>query len=318
MAFKRSYLRLELKLASLLAALVLLLSLAAWVLGQVNNGARAGDSSELERLDSDASSQDGPALISAGVSSAMERQADGGLWLSGDTAEAFAHLRWIAGRRARGALEATPAGRVSINAKALARGLGLSAGNDSLNRKRVASFVASDEGLLLLAQAIAGPHRYLLHIGATAPTLGGQVNVHDALNLDNRYDSRINPRRRTGQKLNSERPPEGFDVVIAINPAVGWFNINSKKLMPAAQVVFHELAEAHARLALGLDYLPSGDGPGAHQVALDRETILERQRAGQYVIKPVGANLVLASSDDWTRLMAWLRDPKKNESPMLY
>src|SRR5215472_3703249 len=112
MAFKRSYLRLELKLASLLAALVLLLSLAAWVLGQVNNGARAGDSSELERLDSDASSQDGPALISAGVSSAMERQADGGLWLSGDTAEAFAHLRWIAGRRARGALEANPAGRV--------------------------------------------------------------------------------------------------------------------------------------------------------------------------------------------------------------
>jgi hypothetical protein len=144
------------------------------------------------------------------------------------------------------------------------------------------------------------------------------VTVHGALNLDNLYDSRINPRRRTRQKLDAERPPKGFDVLIAINPGVGWFNLHSKQMMPTAQVIFHELAEAHARLVLGLDYLPRGDERGAHQVAIDRETILERQRAGHSVIKPIGANLVLASSNDWERLLAWLRDPKGAESPLMY
>jgi len=320
------HLALQTAMALLQSALALLLAAfasASIARAQVAAGARSGDNTQIRRLcmmcsGADGAPVDDPATLSFNVSGAIEPRADRGLWLSGDRATATAHLRWIAGKKSPGLIELDGNGRVSVNARELAAALGIHGGIDSMNLQQIASLVAFDEGLLLLAQVTGGPYRYLLHVGETAPTLGGEVKVTSALNLDNRYDNRINPRRRGGQKLKVERPPEGFDVLIAINPSVGWFNLHDRQVMPAAQVIFHELAESQARLVLGLDYLSSGDDRGAHQVAIDRETILERQRGGRSVVKPIGSNIVLASHNDWLRLFDWLLNPKGAESPLEY
>ena len=139
-----------------------------------------------------------------------------------------------------------------------------------------------------------------------APTLGGSISHFGMRNLDNRFDSRINPLRSNGQKLKKERPPEGFDSMVAIDPDVSWFNLYNKQLMQPAQIAFHELAEAHARLVLDLDYLPQGEQLGAHDVALDREVRFKRERPGQFVVLPIGTNLRLATRNDWLQLFASL------------
>ncbi len=175
-----------------------------------------------------------------------------GLWISGDSAEGMARLRWIIGDENVGLIKLGPDGRVRLDSKLLAKaaGLGDSRVEDPL---RVANYISSNEGLLLLVQVAQGRYRYLLHIGRQAPAFGKSVEAAGSINLDNNVDSRINPYRKNGKKLDGERPPEGFDSLIGLNPVARWFNLSTNCWVQGGEIVFHELAEAYAKLELGLD-----------------------------------------------------------------
>jgi hypothetical protein len=162
----------------------------------------------------------------------------------------------------------------------------------------VTNYIYSNEGLLLLVQLTQARHRYRLHIARQAPTRGAEVEVTGGLNLDNNFDSRINPHRRSGTKLDNERPPDGFDSLVAINPVACWFNQLTNQVVPAGHIIFHEMAEAHAKLELGLDYLGDAGRPGAHDVALQREQRLKSQRPMSGVVITAGSNRVLRSEEE--------------------
>ena len=113
-----------------------------------------------------------------------------------------------------------------------------------------------------------GESRYLFHIGTTAPTLGGDIVVAGSLNLDNNFDSRINPYRRAGKKLSIERPPAGFDCMIALNPLARWFNLYAKELVQVGNITFHELAESYAKVETRYENLPKNKSHVAQNIAI--------------------------------------------------
>lgn len=216
----------------------------------------------------------------------------GGLWLSGDTAEGLARLRWIAGEENIGLIKLDADGRVTLDMFLLAKAAGLreTSVEDPL---RAVDYISSNEGLLLLVQVAKGRYRYLLHVGRQAPTSGNNVEAAGSINLDNNLDSRINPYRRNGKKLDAERPPKGFDSLIGLNPVARWFNLSANCWVQAGEIVFHEIAEAHAKLEYGLDYLDHGSRAGAHSVALQRELRLRSQRPGVDIVITAGSNRLL-------------------------
>jgi hypothetical protein len=114
-----------------------------------------------------------------------------------------------------------------------------------------------------------------------------------SINLDNNADSRINPFRKYGRKLDGERPPEGFDSLIGLNPVARWFNLSTNCWVQGGQIVFHEIAEAYAKLELGLDYLDQGLRSGAHAIALERELRLKSQRPRADIVMTAGSNRLL-------------------------
>ena len=219
----------------------------------------------------------------------------GGLWLSGDTDEGLARLRWIVGDENAELITLGPDGHLRIDAKMLAKaaGLGDARVEDSM---QVATYIASNEGLLLIIQLSAGRYRYVLHIGSQVPTRGKMLEISAGINLDNNYDSRINPHRKHCEKLDVERPPVGFDSLVGLNPVTRWLNLRSNSFVPVGEITFHELAEAHAKLELGLGYLDEGVTRGAHALAIEREQRLKSQRPG--VVLTAGTNLVLRTQED--------------------
>ena len=266
----------------------------------------ARDLIDAQRADTNAPANLDPALAALADVAGKKGAAAGGLWLSGNIAGGFTYLHWIAGNQPAGLLKLDSERQVSFNLRVLAKAAGITSESPAGQRARIASFLRSDEGLKLLAEVIDGTYRLLLHIGPTALTRGGSISDFGVRNFDNRFDSRINPLRPDGRKVDIECPPDGFDSLIVIDPEVCWFNVRNRQLVPTAQMTFHELAEAHARLVLDLDYLPQGDRAGAHDAALDREVRLKQQRRGQFVVEPIGLNLRLTSRADWLRLFAKL------------
>lgn len=231
---------------------------------------------------------------------------NGGLWISGDVVEGLARLRWIAGARNAEILVAGEEGRVELDIVALAKAAGTTPANGTAVSLLVSDYLYSNEGLLLLTQLIEGPHRYLLHMGRTTMTLGGEVQVEGSINLDNNFDSRINPYRSGRQKLHRERPPDGFEALIAINPSARWFNLRTRKEVPSGNITFHELAEAHAKIALGFEYLQKDSWPGAHSVAIEREMILKSQRPAEESVVTAGSNRVFRSDEEIRKFKAEL------------
>jgi hypothetical protein len=237
-----------------------------------------------------------PALLALKVIAAPDDR--GGLWVSGDREEAMARLRWIAGAEAN-LIEIERDGRVKINAALLAK----SVGSES-NALKILDLISSNEGLFLLAQMIGGASRYLLHIGEDAPTFGNRVAVTGSLNFDNNFDSRINPHRRQGVKLDRERPPEGFDSIVAMHPSARWFNLRKNRPVDVSHVTFHELAEAYAKVTLGLQYLAQGQKQGAHNLALEREERLQKQRPFSDLVTTEGVNRLLKSESELRQVYA--------------
>ncbi|HEX8088936.1 MAG TPA: SPOR domain-containing protein [Blastocatellia bacterium] len=223
---------------------------------------------------------------------------NGGLWVTGDTHEGLARLRWIVGSENADLISLDIDGRAQLDGKRLARAAKISQVSSLQAPLTVAGYITGNEGMLLLVQLTQGAHRYRLHIGRLAPTLGEPVEVGGGINLDNNYDSRINPYRRNGKKLDCERPPAGFDSLVAINPIALWFNLQTNALVPVGHITFHELAEAQAKLDLDLDYLAQGVRPGAHNMAIERERMLKAQRPFSDVIITYGSNRVLRSEEE--------------------
>lgn len=222
----------------------------------------------------------------------------GGLWVTGDINEALNRLRWIVGRENAELISLDESGRLRLNRMLLIRAANASEANPLEAPLLVANYINSNEGLLLLVQLSQGRYRYCLRIGRQAPTAGGMIEVTGSANLDNNFDSRINPYRRDGKKLGRELPPENFDSLIAINPIALWFNLRMKSIVPVGHITFHELAEAHAKLELRLDYLERDAQPGAHNIAISREERLKSQRPFSDVIVTLGANRVLRSEEE--------------------
>ena len=220
----------------------------------------------------------------------------GGLWVNGDVSDALARLCWIVGPDNRHLLYVGSDNRVTLNTANLveaANAIETASRNAPLS---LASYISANEGLMLLLQITESAHRYMLHIGPQAPTADGDVANASLRNLDNNFDSRINPYRKNGVKLRNERPPEGFDSMVAINPAVSWLNLRTKLLVPPGGMAFHELAEAHAKVELGFDYLQQGSRPGAHELAIEREERLAGQRPFSDAVVTKGWNSVLTNT----------------------
>ena len=222
----------------------------------------------------------------------------GGLWLSGDIVEGLARLRWIAGAENADVLSVDKEGRVRLDAMLLARLARLDKVGPAAAPIVAADYIISNEGLTLLVQLTQGAFRYRLHLGDVAPTAGETAKVQGSINLDNNFDSRINPYRRTGRKFPNERPPEGFEALIAINPQAEWYNITAAARIPAGHITFHELAEAYAKVEFGLDYLPQPLGAGAHNIAIEREKVLKRQRPSANIVVTLGSNRLLKSLEE--------------------
>ena len=222
----------------------------------------------------------------------------GGLWLTGNISEGLARLRWIAGPDAATLVAIEPDGHVKLDPILLKKAARIDQFPLSEAPLVITDFIYSNEGLLLLVQLAQSIHRYRLHIAQRAPTRGAAVEVVGGINLDDNFDSRINPHRRMGKKLDNELPPDGFDSLVAINPVARWFNQKTNQVVPAGHITFHELAEAHAKLELGLDYLGAADTPGAHEVALQREMRLKSQRPLSGVVVTAGSNRVLRSEQE--------------------
>jgi hypothetical protein len=235
--------------------------------------------------------------LMAGKAQAMPGTARGGLWVTGDTVEGLARLRWIVGERDAESVKLDDNGRVQLDRKLLAKraGLGAPRVEDPL---KIVDYVSSNEGLLLLVQIAEGRYRYCFHTGPQAPTRGKSVDIAGSINLDQNFDSRINPHRKDGKKLDVEQPPVGFDSLIGMNPTARWFNLRAKYWVQAGEVGFHELAEAYAKLEGGLDYLSQGSQPGAHAQALERERRLKSQRPGADIVLTAGSNRLLRTEQE--------------------
>src|ERR1044071_5220349 len=107
----------------------------------------------------------GPARLALADVARTETATGGGLWVSGDTEKGIRSLEWIVGDRPTGLLEIDSGGKVSFNPRILLNAAGIASGNTADQRERIASFVRSDEGLLLLVQVTNGSYRFRLHIG---------------------------------------------------------------------------------------------------------------------------------------------------------
>ena len=150
-----------------------------------------------------------------------------------------------------------------------------------------------NEGLALLQRMATSPRVFVFDIAPTVETAAGirpvDRGVYNGLftyvNLD------VNPdwRFRNG-KQSKDLPPAGVDSIVVIDPSLrleGGSSREDPTPVTLAAVAFHELAEAYAKVELGLQYKQRPEpgaradqpaGPGAHAYAIERELILLEQR----------------------------------------
>jgi RHS repeat-associated protein len=147
--------------------------------------------------------------------------------------------------------------------------------------------LSQNGGASLLSNVTTSPTVYSVTLGSTMQTAGGTVPISDiAKNLDNNPDSRY-----SNGKKPTDRPAKGIDDQIGINPSLANVNDSHGKPIPLYLLVFHELAEAYAKVDEGRDFndfeflqitesgmVRLGAGVGAHNVARAREMELRQQR----------------------------------------
>ncbi len=225
----------------------------------------------------------------------VAQPASGGLWVTGDAEEALERLRWMAGDDNASLVSLGADGKVRLHLEPLLDKACPSCVDVSGAALLLANAISTNEGLLLLAQLTLGPDRYQLHIGPSVNINGSIVPVYGSINLDNKYDRRINPGRQDGKKLPWERPAAGVDSLVVINPAARWLNLDTNRLVSTGAIAFHELAEAYAKVHLNVEYLESEGQPGAHDLAVARELKLLSERTASEVVVSAGLNRVFKS-----------------------
>jgi RHS repeat-associated protein len=140
-----------------------------------------------------------------------------------------------------------------------------------------------NEGALLVDQLVGSSNVYNLTLGDTVETAGGPVKFDTAIILDNRPDDRYSRGKRQ-----IDLPPQGVDAVIGVNPRATLADTQNR-VVPTSNLVFHELAEAYARVDGGKPYgdslvvnkgaiLVGSFELGAHSEAAVRELRLREQR----------------------------------------
>ncbi len=148
-----------------------------------------------------------------------------------------------------------------------------------------------NEGALLLAQIAASPRVYNLTLGERYLTAAGPASLtgEALVNNSNSFD----PPRFPYDKPPSVRPPPGVDALIAIDPAIARYIDSEGRPVPLSMIIFHELAEAYAKVDSGKPYIDFEIGSivngsivetpvdfqrGAHNDAVQRELVLRKQR----------------------------------------
>jgi RHS repeat-associated protein len=126
----------------------------------------------------------------------------------------------------------------------------------------------NNEGANLIDElATDSKNTYSLTIGEQIATKGGMRPIKGEENLDN------NPDWRYGKgKRDIQLPPTGIDSAVGYNPKYSYYE--KEKLVPAYRIIFHELAEAYAKVIKGMQYVYEGEkwpGTGAHNDAIERE-----------------------------------------------
>jgi hypothetical protein len=148
-----------------------------------------------------------------------------------------------------------------------------------------------NEAALLLAQIAGSRKVYNLTLGdrylsAAGPeSLAGEAIVNNSNTFD--------PPRFPYEKPASVRPPAGVDSLVAINPSVARYVDSEGRPVPLSMLIFHELAEAYAKVNLNRPYIdfeigsimngsivetPVDFQQGAHNDAVQREFVLRKQR----------------------------------------
>ncbi|HEY6332028.1 MAG TPA: SPOR domain-containing protein [Blastocatellia bacterium] len=249
------------------------------------------------------SDPEGPSGLALSEMTDAGPQKTGGLWLAGDIQTGLSLLESIVGPENASALAVDSAGRVQFDAGRLPEAPGSSGPPGAQAAVDARHYISRNEGLLLLAQILDGPYKYQFNLGDHSDTGAGCRFVASALNLDPLFDLRINPRRKKGRKLPAELPPDGFDSLVAINPASRWMNVGAGRAVPLWIIAFHELAEAYSKVALGLQYLPAAANEGAHELALKRESILRSERPSDGLVLTDGTNVVFRSDREMARYM---------------
>jgi hypothetical protein len=150
---------------------------------------------------------------------------------------------------------------------------------------------SSNEGALLLRQISGSGRIYNLTLGNRYLSAAGPESL-DGVALINNSNS-FDPPRFPYDKPSSVRPPAGVDSLVAIDPAVARYVDSEGRRVPLSMIVFHELAEAYAKVDHGKPYIDFeigslakgliGQTPvdfqrGAHNDAVQRELVLREQR----------------------------------------
>jgi hypothetical protein len=79
-------------------------------------------------------------------------------------------------------------------------------------------------------------------------------------------------------KSAKDRPAAGIDDQVGINPKDAIFRDSQGHIVPLSSLIFHELAEAYAKVDGGKQYVNRDGSPGAHDEAVRREQTLRSQR----------------------------------------
>jgi len=157
--------------------------------------------------------------------------------------------------------------------------------------------LSANEGASLVDQLANSSNVYDLSLGATAQTAAGPKPLTGddvILNLDNRPDDRYQ-----NGKGPENLPAAGVDAQIGINPSLARYKDSNGRPVLLSSLIFHELAEAYARVDgdkayWGFSRLFIADGrsvvmgvpePGAHEIAGARE---QRQRSQNPILRLFG------------------------------
>lgn len=136
----------------------------------------------------------------------------------------------------------------------------------------------SNESAKLLNDLKESKNHYNLSLGPTVETKGGTIQVGSNstnLNLGDIRFQNMEKMKLKSALAGKYKPPDGIDSQVGVDTSGTQFVYTSKtdlKVAPDFTRVFHELAEAYAKVDGGMQY------EAAHEEAKRRELILRDQR----------------------------------------